>query len=104
MFSECSSLSPIFDFSKIYKTKSLLSLFDGFNKIFIKTIKGNTIVIYYLNDDSIQNIKNKIEIKEGISADMQLLFFNGKQLEATRTLKYYNIQNMSILHLALKRK
>ena len=56
MFFECSSLSALFDFSKIYETKSLLTLPEN-SKINIKTIKGNTIFIYYLNDDTIQNIK-----------------------------------------------
>ena len=104
MFYKCSSLSSIFNFSKIYKTKSLSSLFDGIFKIFIKTMTGKTFFIYYLSDDSIQNIKNKIKIQEGISSELQLLFYNGKQLEDSRTLKYYNIKNMSTLHLVLKKK
>ena len=104
MFNGCSLLSSLFDFSKIYETRSLSSLFDGFNKIFIKTIKGNTILIYCLNDDTIHNIKNEIKFKEGIQPELQLLFFNGLQLEDSRTLKYYNIQNQSTLHLALKKK
>ena len=100
----CKSLSSIFYFPRIYETKSLLSLFDSFFKIFIKTITGKTIFIYYLNDDTIQNIKNKIKINEDIPPELQLLFFNRKQLEDSKTLKYYNIQNMSTLHLALKKK
>ena len=104
MFEGCSSLSSVFNFSKIYETKSLSSLFDGFSKIFIKTIKGNTIIIYCLNDITINDIKNKIKFKEGIPIELQLLFFNDKPLEDNKTLKYYNIQNMSTLHLALKKK
>ena len=83
--------------------KSISFLPENF-KIFIKTITGKTIFIYYLFDDSIQNIKNKIKIQEGISSELQLLFYNGKQLEDSRTLKYYNIKNMSTLHLVLKKK
>ena len=103
MFRECSSLSSVFDFSKIYETKSL-SYLPGNSKIFIKTIKGKTIFIYYLYDDTIKNIKNKIEIKENIPSELQLLFFNGQQLEDDKTLKYYNIENLSTLHLVLKKK
>ena len=104
MFDGCSSLPSVFNFSKIYETKSLSSLFDNFPKMFIKTIKGYTIFIHYLNDDTIQDIKNKIKFKEGIPPELQLLFFNGKQLEDNKTLKDYNIKNKSILLLVLKKK
>jgi len=104
MFDGCSLFSSVFDFSKIYKTKSFSSLFDGISKMFIKTIKGNTIFIYYLNDYTINDIKNRIKIKEGIPPELQILFFNGRILEDSKTLKDYNIKNMSTLHLAIKKK
>ena len=61
-------------------------------------------MIYYLYDDTIKNIKNKIKIKENIPSELQLLFFNGQQLEDCKTLKNYNIGNLSNLHLAIKKK
>ena len=103
MFDGCSSLSSVFDFHKIYETNSLSYLPEN-SKIFIKTIKGKTIFIYYLFDDTIQNIKKKIKIKEGIPSELQLLFFNGQPLEDNKTLNDYNIQNKSNLHLAFKKK
>ena len=96
-------LSSVFDFSKIYETKSL-SYLPGNSKIFIKTIKGKTIFIYYLYDDTIKNIKNKIKIKENIPSELQLLFFKKQQLEDSKTLRDYNIENLSTLHLAIKKK
>ena len=90
MFFKCSSLSSVFDFSKIYETKSLTFL-PGNSKIFIKTINGKTIFVYYLYDDTIENIKNKIKIKENIPTELQLLFFNDQQLEDSKTLRDYNI-------------
>ena len=103
MFNGCSSLSSVFDFSKIYETKSLSYLPEN-SKIFIKTIKGETIFICYLFDDTIKNIKNKIKIKENIPSELQLLFFNDQQLEDSKTLKNYNIENLSTLHLVIKKK
>lgn len=47
--------------------------------------------------DTIQKIKDKIEDKEGIPSDQQLLTFEGKLLEDGETLAHYKIQDRCIL-------
>lgn len=72
-------------------------------QLFVKTLTGKCITLDVADDNvTIEHIKRRIQDLHGIPPDQQRLIFAGMQLEDGRTLKSYNIQKESTLHLVMR--
>lgn len=84
----------------------LLFIFLSFTasgmQIFINTPSNGIIAIEVEANDTIENIRAKIQDKIGIDPDNQILKFNNIILENGRTIADYNIQKESTLQLTNK--
>ena len=68
-------------------------------QVFVKTLMGKTITLDVKASDTIYNVKNQIEEKEGIAPDDQRLTIAGRDLEDGKRIIDYNIQNEELVYL-----
>lgn len=67
----------------------------------VNTESGKTITLEVESGNSIDNVKQLIQDKEGFPPDRQILTYNGRVLEDGKTLMDYNIQKGSVIQMHL---
>ena len=72
-------------------------------KIFIKTLFGKSYDIEVESGDTIEELKDKIQLEIDIPNIQQRLIFTGRELDGTKTISDYNIQKESTIHLVIDR-
>ena len=71
-------------------------------QIFIKTLTGKSLTLVVRKEDSIKELKEKIQVKQGIPANQQRIVYAEKQLQDDKTLSDYDISKDATLHLVLR--
>lgn len=71
-------------------------------QIFLKTLAGTTKTITVNSSQTIEELKQIVEETTGNPTSQQRLVFAGRQIEDDRTLKDYNIQSESTIHMVLR--
>ena len=74
----------------------------GGQQRFVKTRSGETVSVACEVSDKIEDVKAKIEEKEGVPVDQQRLIFAGKQLDGQKTLQECGINEGDSLSMVLR--
>ncbi|NWW84810.1 RL40 protein, partial [Rhynochetos jubatus] len=67
--------------------------------IFIKTVRGKTLAVPVSLDDSVRELKAKLNAQDSsLSPEAGMLHYNGRQMEDDLTLQHYEVTPNSFLY------
>ena len=85
-------------------TLHLVVRLKGGQTIYVKTLMGNVFTFEFDENQTLAEVKKKIEETENIPVNEQRLFFNNKQLADNKTLKEYKIEEEDTIQLVLRKR
>lgn len=74
----------------------------GIMEVYIKTMEGVTLRVAIEADNTVLELKQKIQEQKDYPIEWQKLIFCGKELDNGQTLAGYNIQSATTLHLVVR--
>ena len=86
---------------RFFVQEKVMSVRGGM-QVQVQTFNGNTITVDCEPDESVESLMSKIQAKEGVPPGQQRIVFDGKQLDALKSLSDYDIDDDSVLHLVLR--
>jgi ubiquitin len=85
-------------------TLHLVVRLKGGQTIYVKTLMGNVFTFEFDENQTLAEVKKKIEETENIPVNEQRLFFNNKQLADNKTLKDYKVEEEDTIQLVLRKR
>jgi hypothetical protein len=82
--------------------RRLVPIREGTMHIMIKNLANRSIILCVNPLDTIQRVKQMVQIITNISPDKQRLIFSGHLLDDSRRLQSYNISHQSTIFLVLR--
>jgi hypothetical protein len=70
--------------------------------VYVQILTGRCISLSVSPDDTVEEVTKKIQMKEGINPDQQMLLFSGRKLYLDSIIDEYNIREHSKLFLTLR--
>lgn len=71
-------------------------------QIYIKTLTGRKQALNFENENTVLEVKQALQEKEGIQVDQIRLIFSGKQLSDEKTLQEFNVTAGGTIHMVLQ--
>lgn len=96
------SFLPIVRILRVANYDVFVLCLQGTMQVFVKNVVGNTVTILADLNWPTWCLKKCIEDKDGVPASEMRLIYSGKQLGNIPTLRDYNVQKESTLHMTLR--
>ena len=71
-------------------------------QIFIKTLTGKKSAFDFEPENLVRNVKEALQVKEGIKIEQIRLIFGGKQMSDETKLQDYNVKAGDTIHMVLQ--